>query len=94
MDSSKVILIIGNGFDLDLGLQTRFSDFANSSYWVSMYNNFPQRHRQLSFIKYLNERKGVDAWFPFESAEKGLFCTYIISSCTIGVYNDFTNKQG
>lgn len=27
------ILILGNGFDLDLGLPTKYSDFANSEYW-------------------------------------------------------------
>lgn len=27
------ILILGNGFDLDLGLPTQYSDFANSEYW-------------------------------------------------------------
>lgn len=26
----KRLLIIGNGFDIDLGLRTRYSDFANS----------------------------------------------------------------
>ena len=30
---SNNIFIIGNGFDLDLGLPTKFSDFANSNYW-------------------------------------------------------------
>lgn len=30
---SNNIFIIGNGFDLDLGLPTRFSDFANSAFW-------------------------------------------------------------
>ena len=30
---SNNIFIIGNGFDLDLGLPTRFSDFANSTFW-------------------------------------------------------------
>ena len=33
MDFNKNILIIGNGFDLDLGLPTKFSDFANSKFW-------------------------------------------------------------
>lgn len=28
---AKKVLIIGNGFDLDLGLNTRYSDFAKSS---------------------------------------------------------------
>ena len=27
------VFIIGNGFDLDLGLPTKYSDFANSEYW-------------------------------------------------------------
>lgn len=30
---SNNIFIIGNGFDLDLGLPTRFSNFANSTFW-------------------------------------------------------------
>ena len=30
---SNNIFIIGNGFDLDLGLHTKFSDFANSTFW-------------------------------------------------------------
>ena len=29
----KNIFVIGNGFDLDLGLSTKFSDFAKSSFW-------------------------------------------------------------
>lgn len=29
----KSLLVIGNGFDLDLGLKTKYSDFAKSSYW-------------------------------------------------------------
>lgn len=27
------VFIIGNGFDLDLGLPTKYSDFAKSEYW-------------------------------------------------------------
>ena len=31
---SQCTIILGNGFDLDLGLQTKFSDFAKSEkYW-------------------------------------------------------------
>ena len=30
---SESILVIGNGFDLDLGLKTKYSDFAKSKYW-------------------------------------------------------------
>lgn len=32
---AKKILIIGNGFDIDLGLRTRYSDFAKSNIYLS-----------------------------------------------------------
>lgn len=28
------IFVIGNGFDLDLGLKTKYSDFAHSDFWL------------------------------------------------------------
>lgn len=30
---AKRLLIIGNGFDIDLGLKTRYSDFSKSNNW-------------------------------------------------------------
>lgn len=39
---SKSILVIGNGFDLDLGLKTKYSDFAKSCFWPKVnYNSLP-----------------------------------------------------
>ena len=39
---SKSILVIGNGFDLDLGLKTKYSDFAISDYWPHVeFNKLP-----------------------------------------------------
>lgn len=29
----KKLLILGNGFDIDLGMKTKYSDFAKSHYW-------------------------------------------------------------
>ena len=29
----KKILIIGNGFDLDIGMKTRYQDFMESNIW-------------------------------------------------------------
>lgn len=37
------VLILGNGFDLDIGYKTRYSDFVNSSYW-------PFKEKDLSAI--------------------------------------------
>lgn len=31
------VFIIGNGFDLNLGRETRYSDFAKSNYWKQDY---------------------------------------------------------
>lgn len=36
---AKKILIIGNGFDIDLGLRTRYSDFAKSNIWEKLMRN-------------------------------------------------------
>ena len=37
------VLVLGNGFDLDLGYRTKYSDFVNSSYW-------PFKEKNLSSI--------------------------------------------
>ena len=44
----KRVLVIGNGFDLDLGWNTRFSDFASSKYW-------PQNRHKGSILEYLTK---------------------------------------
>ena len=62
----KNVLIIGNGFDLDLGLPTRYSDFAESNYWPKedvyradrtglLDTSVPQ-----SLASYLNEKKNIE----------------------------------
>lgn len=40
------VLIIGNGFDLDLGLPTKYSDFAKSEYWPSSAPRKKNREEQ------------------------------------------------
>lgn len=43
-------LVIGNGFDLDLGMNTRYSDFAKSEYWPKDVSSSSHNLQQ-----YLNE---------------------------------------
>lgn len=57
-----VLLILGNGFDLDLGFKTRFSDFASSEYWPK----FGPAPTVLQ--RYLEVRKDIDKWFDLEGA--------------------------
>lgn len=58
---ANTLLIIGNGFDLDLGLNTRYSDFAKSRLW-------PFKHRLLGLGGYLNRHRFSDKWFDLEMA--------------------------
>ena len=59
--SMKIVLIIGNGFDLDLGWKTTFSQFAASSFWPQR----PKEHSNLYLI--LNQQRSVSGWFDLES---------------------------
>lgn len=56
---SERLLIIGNGFDLSLGLKTKYSDFANSEFWPNQLNDE-------YFFAYLNDKKNTDTWFDLE----------------------------
>ncbi len=58
----KIVLILGNGFDIDLNLKTRYEDFWKSKYCPRDY--------PAPLIKYLNERWGEDLrrvrWYDLE----------------------------
>lgn len=55
------ILILGNGFDLDLGLNTRYSDFAGSDEWRKYSSE------KSNLFKYLDAQKEIERWFDLES---------------------------
>lgn len=54
------VFIIGNGFDLDLGMNTRFSDFAKSEDW-------PFKTSTLDLAYYLRKRAKIEKWFDLET---------------------------
>lgn len=63
MSNSKKVFIIGNGFDLDLGWNTRYSDFVRSQYWPHkdfIYDQNLQRS--------LQEKAKLEKWFDLEQA--------------------------
>lgn len=55
------ILIIGNGFDLDLGLRSRYSDFFESEYW-------PFHDKETPLAKFLESRYSISHWVDLEEA--------------------------
>lgn len=61
---AKKILIIGNGFDIDLGLRTRYSDFAKSNIWEKLMRNTHGFDQDL--LAALREAKEKEAWFDIE----------------------------
>ena len=55
----KKVFIIGNGFDLDLGWKTRYSDFASSKFWIGDSYGSDLKSR-------LNQDKNIEKWFDQE----------------------------
>ncbi|MCT7560432.1 AbiH family protein [Aliarcobacter butzleri] len=54
------IIIIGNGFDLSLGLKTSYKDFIQSDYFISLLYN----HNTLAI--YLNDKQQINNWVDIE----------------------------
>lgn len=80
---NKSILVIGNGFDLDLGLKTKYSDFAKSSFWPKVdFNSLPitpdgyildfgDEPHNISMIDYIETIRNLvledKTWFDLEN---------------------------
>lgn len=56
------ILIIGNGFDLDLGLDTSYGSF-----WKWYVNECPENLRNTKLFQYLKQKLEKDKWMDLES---------------------------
>ena len=61
----KKILILGNGFDLDIGMKTRYRDFMESNIWKKA----KEHDDALSYniLNYLEERNRLETWFDVEN---------------------------
>lgn len=57
------LLIIGNGFDLDMGLHTRYSEFWDSDRWKEIKNTCPEQYLITSLERY----RITNYWFDLES---------------------------
>ena len=53
------VLILGNGFDLDLGLKTSYRDYYNSKYW-------PFNNPYTKMGDYLNGERLLNEWMDLE----------------------------
>lgn len=57
------LLILGNGFDLDLGLHTGYSEFWESDTWKSVKDSCPEKYLVTSLERYRISHN----WFDMES---------------------------
>lgn len=62
----KGVLIIGNGFDLDLGLKSSYSDFAKSQLWIDNIDAKKNEYSSDGLMKSLFNAKNKENWFDIE----------------------------
>lgn len=61
------LLILGNGFDVDLGMKSRYSDFAKSKVWQDKIENNALMLSHHGLLSALVNAKEKEAWFDIES---------------------------
>ena len=72
------VFIIGNGFDLDLGLPTKYSDFAKSEYWPAASKKKMEKDDRyeevfsvpleaLGLDRAIEKAKNKETWFDLEN---------------------------
>ena len=65
--NNKRLLILGNGFDVDLGMKSRYSDFAKSKVWHEKIENNALMLSRNGLLRALVEAKDKEAWFDIEN---------------------------
>lgn len=74
MGARNVLLIIGNGFDLDLGLKTGYSDFLRSHFFTDNCerqsicdDNLENKHFHVNIFDYLRKQNNIKGWIDLET---------------------------
>ena len=67
MQTIKKVFILGNGFDIDLGIKTRYSDFAKSNEWKLLMRGFAGKPGHM-LLKYMKTKEFTEEWFDIEAA--------------------------
>ena len=71
---AKIVLILGNGFDLDLGLKSNYKDFVESAEWKSrmiIINELIdkcQSYKPYSLFLHLEKQSKESQWFDIEES--------------------------
>lgn len=62
------IIILGNGFDLDLGLKTSYSSFAKSDQWKELMDNNEHSKDTNWLLGFIKSKYEVERWIDIEAA--------------------------
>ena len=65
---NRGIIILGNGFDLDLGLKTNYADFAKSEFWRELMDCNIHSKEKSRLLGFLNSKYEVEKWIDIEAA--------------------------
>ena len=65
---AKDIVILGNGFDLDLGLKSSYADFARSTQWSELMNSNNHSLDGTWLLGFLKSKYEIEKWIDIESA--------------------------
>lgn len=65
---AKGIIILGNGFDLDLGLETSYSSFAKSEQWKELMDNNVHSKDINWLLGFIKSKYEVEKWIDIEAA--------------------------
>ena len=71
---AKIVLIHGNGFDLDLGLESSYKNFIESDEWKTRMNVINkltdkyQSYKPYSLFLYLEKQSKESQWFDIEES--------------------------
>lgn len=61
----KTVVILGNGFDIDLGMHTTYMQFAKSDYWPF---NGKVYDLEGTLGRFLNDKRDIEKWLNLEEA--------------------------
>lgn len=83
----RSVLILGNGFDLDLGIQTKYRQFAdNEEYWPFKESSYETDSLPFFLNNYKNQ---VETWFDLEE----LIASYAIERKNLSIEKISQAKQ-
>jgi len=85
-ENYKIVIVLGNGFDLDLGLKTNYSDFMKSSFFqekikteeTSDLSKDLRNKEELNLFNYLSRKQKILKWIDLESELAALASTHSI----------------